>query len=754
VSQLIYTELEGQPLRWEYKGVVPREARQEASREPKTWSVSTTPATQISGMTGTDNDLYGSNMLAQTFRSPTNVLKLTGIQLYGRKVGSPPNPLMVEVRKAKYINAFAVAPRVDFSTGGEKTVLTMNTSLPSGGKNIIICVFMPNAALINNTTEGYLRIYKDSAQLISFYIGKLFSCDKPVMIMAVDESPAGNDTYSFRIHVSSASSGAGAIHVQAMVIKVASVSYHFRTSTISIPSGSTVTVASIDTSFPANSKVVVLATALAAHHDLSGYQSINAGNIRIKRDTTTLSANQFQVGSNYTNDPIKITLAALDAPPSSSQTYSLEITNNSSVAFSCTAQILAFQVDDATFLDTDSVTLTSGTPVTVATLNTSLSGKIGVICLASVENTSSSSATAFNADDVALSVKSTSCKLTNLVGWYLGATSSSARSGTLPLLFLETATNPTYKLEMTSRISGINAEAKILAFKIDNAQTFGEALIEILDDVLASGNIAPASVGTSNAWINITLSGANIIALRPGEYFAVVTYTIGGDASNKYVIQSGDSSILGTLVKSSNSGGSWTYIFNQELGIKIDGVLYSKLYYGSIQNNITTPLGKVLVALIIRAQTSASMEFCGFDDHTLTAPIVTSTATSQTLITVLKPDDPRIRDVEPSNTLNWEIWGAGSGLSTAAYTQRHTYFTKNPVYPADFGFGELYLIADEIPPQGLVVLNDNAAAALFNSSTINTRVDAYEMFRVPVRKIEVVQEPTTGRIVLYLIGLP
>jgi len=96
MSQIVFTELEGQIIRWEYKGTVPMEARQEASKEPKTWSVSTTPATQIQNPnTGIDNDVYGPNMVAQPFRSPSSALKVTGIQVYGRKVGSPPNPLMV-----------------------------------------------------------------------------------------------------------------------------------------------------------------------------------------------------------------------------------------------------------------------------------------------------------------------------------------------------------------------------------------------------------------------------------------------------------------------------------------------------------------------------------------------------------------------------------------------------------------------------------------------------------------------------------
>jgi hypothetical protein len=141
------------------------------------------------------------------------------------------------------------------------------------------------------------------------------------------------------------------------------------------------------------------------------------------------------------------------------------------------------------------------------------------------------------------------------------------------------------------------------------------------------------------------------------------------------------------------------------------------------------------------------MEFAGFDDHTLTSSPVSSTAASQTL-TVLAPDAPRLRDVEPSTTLNWEIWAAGTGLATAAYTQRHAYYTKNPVYPKDFGFSELYLLDINAPYGGLVVLNDNTEAVIYNTS------QTYTAFKFPVRKIEVIQEPTSGRIVLNMIGLP
>ena len=100
MSQLIYTELEGQIIRWEYKGTVPMEARREASREPKTWNVSTTPADLRAGSSGTANSVYSSNQLAQIVKNGSNAVKLTALKVYGAKVGSPPNPLRAEVRKA------------------------------------------------------------------------------------------------------------------------------------------------------------------------------------------------------------------------------------------------------------------------------------------------------------------------------------------------------------------------------------------------------------------------------------------------------------------------------------------------------------------------------------------------------------------------------------------------------------------------------------------------------------------------------
>ena len=176
------------------------------------------------------------------------------------------------------------------------------------------------------------------------------------------------------------------------------------------------------------------------------------------------------------------------------------------------------------------------------------------------------------------------------------------------------------------------------------------------DTVLASGSIAPGSVSTSAGWITINLSTP--VVLRPNTIYAVVVYTIGGDASNYFAIHnSGNIAAYGNrfeyFLSSNNSGGSWTLDDTKDLSLIITGVQYVKLYSGTISNNIITPLGKVLAALIIKAQASGSMEFAGFDDHTLAAPVVTKTNATQELITVLKPDDPRLHDAPPSDTLTF-----------------------------------------------------------------------------------------------------
>jgi hypothetical protein len=726
MSQVVYTELEGQPLRWEYKGVVPRESRKEASRTPTTWSVSQTGSSLITGSTGTNNDVYSSNMLGQVFTSLTNAMKVSAIQLYGYKVGTPPNHLYVELRKAemRFVDAKPKTISGSATSPIDVDVESFSTNFPAGGNNIILVSYLMDSGFSNSLTSASFYIKKGTTKIFETVISENLTGDKgrPAMIMALDTSPAGNDTYVFGIH-GMFNAAAGGLHFQALVINVSSASWARTSTPVSVAAGTTATVLSLNTGFETGEKIVVLAYVYAS----AG--GINAGNIRLKMGTTIISSNEFRAGGH-----VRCSLGKFITLTTNNPTFSIEVTNNTAGSINFGAILIAFKVNDGADIDTSAVSLTANMDVTVGTLNIPFNTNVVAISLGAASHTATFGLKAklIKGDDI----------VENRVNWSLV-------DGIIPLFtYYKNLDTATITLVMNSNSTGPSGEAKIIAFQTEKVNIFGMAYYKILDTVLSSGSIAPTSIGTTAAWISISITPQ---VLRASENYGIVVYTIGGNASNKYVIQNGGGE---NLYKSSNSGGTWNLIKGNMLGFKVDGYQFSKIYNGSISNNIVTPLGKVLAALIVKAQTSGTMEFAGFDDHTLTCSPVSSTASSQTLITVLAPDAPRLRDVEPSTTLNWEIWAAGTGLATVVYTQRHTYYTTNPVYPKDFGYGELYLIADEIPPQGLVVLNDNTAAALYNSSTTATRVDSYELFRVPVRKIEVVQEPTSGRIIMYLIGLP
>ena len=158
---------------------------------------------------------------------------------------------------------------------------------------------------------------------------------------------------------------------------------------------------------------------------------------------------------------------------------------------------------------------------------------------------------------------------------------------------------------------------------------------------------------------------------------------------------------------------------------------------------------KPILALKVRAQTSSSMEFCGFDDYTLTAPIVTSSASTQTMITVLSGEDERDRDPGELSQISWEIWGAGEGLASGAYTQYQALFDNPEITPRDLGFTELYLLkARAEESESLAIINDRAVGALYFQNAGDEFI-APEGFRIPVRKVEILD----GKITFDFIGV-
>jgi hypothetical protein len=240
--------------------------------------------------------------------------------------------------------------------------------------------------------RGTFRIYKGSTLLYETKItGEYFTYTRTRpfhhLLIAVDNSPAGNDSYSFRINVTTAASSSASVHVQGMVIKADTAVWGYNTTAVNIASGGTGTVTSINANFSSGSKVAIIATVYAgAATTTGGDYLVGAGNIKLKSGTTVVSSNQFNIGSYRDIYPLRASLIYLDTPTSDSQTYSVEITNGSTQAHNCFAEIVAFDVTDAAFLDTGSVAVgTSQT--TVGNLSTTLSGDVAVIALAAAERT-------------------------------------------------------------------------------------------------------------------------------------------------------------------------------------------------------------------------------------------------------------------------------------------------------------------------------------------------------------------------------
>jgi hypothetical protein len=298
-----------------------------------------------------------------------------------------------------------------------------------------------------------------------------------------------------------------------MVIKADEAVWGYNTTAVNIASGGTGTVTSINTSFPSGSKVAVIATVyVAAGTTTGGEYLIGAGNIKLKSGSTVVSSNQFNMGCYREIYPLRASLIYLDTPTSSSQTYSVEITNGSTQAHNCYAEIVAFDVADAAFLDTGSVAVAT-TQTTVGNLSTTLSGNVAVIALAAAERTTNNDGDTFLENAVVLQKDNSSTdQVSNLVRWYIFRSAYNARSGVLPLFRYDAGvSNPSYQVKMTANSGSPNGEAKILAFSLGVVQhvnvsdsiSFTEAVSTALQ-IYATDTASLSDAARSDAEISVS----------------------------------------------------------------------------------------------------------------------------------------------------------------------------------------------------------------------------------------------------------
>ncbi|MEM0381413.1 MAG: hypothetical protein QW580_01930 [Nitrososphaerota archaeon] len=382
---------------------------------------------------------------------------------------------------------YVVAPgtvTVDWSTTGVKTLLQITDNLSAGRKVVVFSAGYDGAAAL--TPRGVLQIVKGGNTLVQEGITRITQNaamrPKHVMLFAYDSVASGSDTYTFTVNVTTTATGTSTLHVQGMVILLDGPAFFTTGSNTNIAAGATVTLATVNTNYPAGSKVAVLAyVEMGVTATTTGHRLYAAGNIRILSSSTVVSQNQFQVGTNQNVQPALVSLVYLDSNSATNPSYSIEVYNSLGEASQAWGEIVAFKVVDGAFLDTGSVALTSGSQVTVGSLSTSLSGEVGVIGLASSERTATSdTATAFNAGGVVLQINNdASTQVANQRVWAIQRTSYSGRSGTYALFRADDGvSNPSYQIKMTAAAASQNGEAKILAFVVSAVQTYVRNIAE------------------------------------------------------------------------------------------------------------------------------------------------------------------------------------------------------------------------------------------------------------------------------------
>ncbi|MEM3689086.1 MAG: hypothetical protein QXW42_04155 [Thermofilum sp.] len=357
---------------------------------------------------------------------------------------------------------------VNWGSTGDKTLLTITDNLPAGNKIVLFAVGWDAAQV---SAQGYLKIVSGGTTLVQEGITHFLNYGdmraKHVMLFAYHTNAPTNAQYNFIATVTAVATGSSTLHVQGMVILLTEPAFFTTGINTNIANGATVTLATVNTNFPAGSKVAVLAYVQMGVTSTTGSNRIYAaGNIRILRGSTIVSQNQFQVGTYRSIEPSLVSLIYLDASSEANPSYNIQVYNSLSETSQAWGEIIAFRVGDGAFLDTDSVALTNGSQVTVGNLSTNLGSEVGVIALAAAGNTGSSDVTAFNAGDVVLQLNNQATgQVANQRGWLLEQTSYSGRSGVYSLFRVDTGVfNPSYQVKMTARASGINGEAKILAF--------------------------------------------------------------------------------------------------------------------------------------------------------------------------------------------------------------------------------------------------------------------------------------------------
>ena len=221
------------------------------------------------------------------------------------------------------------------------------------------------------------------------------------------------------------------------------------------------------------------------------------------------------------------------------------------------------------------------------------------------------------------------------------------------------------------------------------------------------------------------------LILKNGErIFAVLRTT--GDQNNHYrVYHSFNDAASGDYA--ARYGAAWT-AYKSNIYLKARGYSYATLYSG-VYDYPKAPGSATGYAEVSAYANTGSINVVLIIDGKPSA-VASTSSTTPTVLTIT--DDPT---VDNYGSLEWVIAANGDGQADYGKFQPKIKYDKNPVYPRDFGFSELYLLQVKAEAANtLVRLNDKTSIFLANAGDL---YQVSEAFRTPVRKLQVLDGQAT-----------
>jgi len=208
--------------------------------------------------------------------------------------------------------------------------------------------------------------------------------------------------------------------------------------------------------------------------------------------------------------------------------------------------------------------------------------------------------------------------------------------------------------------------------------------------VLGSVEFTPGEIAGSPTDKKGTLATEVLIA--PGQKLALCMYqkNNGGDASNYYMVyfKGANVYIVGDYSESADSGTSWTFQNGYDFYFKIHGVMYIKIYEGTVNiEEILASAVKGRLEIQVNAKAnSGTVKLAGVVDDG-TEHTSTSSQEPTTKVVFDKKTDFTAQDT----AVPWKVYANGDGVAYYYTLQRCHYYNKNPITPGDFGKHALIL---------------------------------------------------------------